>query len=64
MRVEAIGLFSSPTHIPKIEKSREVLAKERANRKIRKGEERFLEREENIRKMLPKWLGKNINILI
>jgi len=64
MRVEPIGLFPSPIYVPSIDKSPEVLAKERANRETRKREERFNEREENIRHMLPNWLGKNINLLI
>ena len=64
MRVEPIGLSTSSLYIPTIKKSAEVLAKERVNRKTRKNEERFQEREHTIRRMLPNWLGKNVNILV
>ena len=64
MRVEPIGLSTSSLYIPTIGKSAEVLAMERVNRKARKNEERFQERENTIRRMFPNWLGKNVNILV
>jgi hypothetical protein len=64
LRINPIGLGSSAMYISQTVKSQKVLSSERANRDKRKRMERFLEREGNIKRSLPDWLGQYVNMLV
>jgi len=64
LRVDPIGIGSSIMYAPQIAKSQKALANEKAKRDERERMERFLEREENLRRSLPDWLGQYVNMLV
>ena len=64
MRIEPISLFeASDICMPKIKKSSEVISREMAISEAKISAEKFIEREENFKKHLPHFLGKNVNFL-
>jgi len=62
--IEPVGLSTSISFIPRIEKSYKVLMAEKAIKDKRKRDVDFLEQEENYKRSLPHWLGKKVNVLV